>query len=291
MIAAPQFVQFAQSVLAAGTAEIGMHLHAWDSPPLVPLTTDDLALQPYLFEYPTAVMREKIHALTATLEDTLGVKMVSHRAGRWGLDERYAELLLDEGYTVDCSVTPLLSWREELGDPDGSGGPDYREFPRHPYWLDPRDVSKPGTSPLLEVPLTVVAFWPQAVRDVVSSSVHLPRPLAGLVHVARRAVGRFVPEVVWLRPNGRNAAHLRRVVRRVAGERLPYAEFALHSSELMPGGSPTFPTERSIEGLYATLEDLFAEVTRRFDGATLAEFRRRFAGQSLAFAGDSSREI
>jgi hypothetical protein len=47
----------------------------------------------------------------------------------------------------------------------------------------------------------------------------------------------------------------------------------LHSSELMPGGSPTFSTEREIDLLYAHLDELFAESSRFFAGATLAGFR------------------
>jgi hypothetical protein len=72
MILSPVFRRFAADVLARGTAEIGMHLHAWNSPPLKSLTTDDARTNPYLIEYPPDVMREKIHSLTATLEDALG---------------------------------------------------------------------------------------------------------------------------------------------------------------------------------------------------------------------------
>ena len=46
------FVEFARDVIARGAGEIGMHLHAWNSPPLVPLTSDDFRFHPYLIEYP-----------------------------------------------------------------------------------------------------------------------------------------------------------------------------------------------------------------------------------------------
>ena len=45
----------------------------------------------------------------------------------------------------------------------------------------------------------------------------------------------------------------------------------IHSSELMPGGSPNFPTERSIERLYETLESLFAFAAARFRPVTMGE--------------------
>src|SRR5262245_11322980 len=66
------FVEFGRDVLARRAGEIGMHLHAWNSPPIVPLTDDDFHFQPYLVEYPEPVMREKVKRMTALLEDTFG---------------------------------------------------------------------------------------------------------------------------------------------------------------------------------------------------------------------------
>ena len=34
----PFYIEFARDVIARGTAEVGMHLHAWNSPPTEPLT-------------------------------------------------------------------------------------------------------------------------------------------------------------------------------------------------------------------------------------------------------------
>src|SRR5688572_7068432 len=84
------FVAFGRDVAARGAGEIGMHLHAWNSPPLVPLNGDDFGSQPYLIEYPAPVMAEKIKTLTHLLENRFEQKMLSHRAGRWALDGRYA---------------------------------------------------------------------------------------------------------------------------------------------------------------------------------------------------------
>jgi hypothetical protein len=55
-----------------------------------------------------------------------------------------------------------------------------------------------------------------------------------------------------------------------------YAEFMIHSSELMPGGSPRFPTADSIEALYDTLEALFASACAAFTGCTMSEYFERF---------------
>src|SRR5262245_13173994 len=129
MATSEAFVEFGRDVLARGAGEIGMHLHAWNSPPLVPLTADDFHHQPYLVEYPDAVMREKIATMTRLLEDRFDQHIFSHRAGRLGFDSRYARMLLDEGYRVDSSVSPNLDWRSTPGAPGGKGGNDYRAFP------------------------------------------------------------------------------------------------------------------------------------------------------------------
>src|SRR5687768_264695 len=134
MASCPVFREFALDMLRRDAGEVGMHLHAWDSPPIVPLTRDDHANHPYLYEFPESVMRQKVAVMTDLLEETFERKMVSHRAGRWGLNETYARVLADFGYVVDCSVTPLLSWRSCKGDPAGAGGPDFTTFPDAAYF-------------------------------------------------------------------------------------------------------------------------------------------------------------
>jgi hypothetical protein len=280
MMLSPTFRALARDVIARGSGEIGMHLHAWNSPPLEPLTRDDAEAQPYLIEYEPDVMREKIHTLTGTLEDTLGVKMVSHRAGRWSFDERYAEMLLEEGYRVDCSVTPLVSWASTLGDPKGIGGTDYTNFPHEAYWISLDDISRPGSSHLLEVPVTIVSFRPNIIKRLLDVADSLPRPLAPVSALTHRITNRVSKPAEWLRPTGHNSRRLGDVVDLVVDRRRQYAEFMLHSSELMPAGSPTFPDAQSIEALYADLELLFERVASRFRGMTLSEFHDEVAGSS-----------
>jgi hypothetical protein len=276
MALTPEFVELGRDALRRGTAEIGMHLHAWDSPPHVPLTDDDAGNHPFLTEYPLAVMRDKIRAQTRLLEDVFGIPMRSHRAGRWSFDERYAGILIAEGYVVDCSVTPHISWRANKGDPRGNGGGDYTTFPEEPYFVDPRDIRRPGSSPLLEVPLTVIPrprSWRMAERWVPAS------PSRSLVS---RALRRLLPPARWLRPNGRNRADLLDIIRTLASTGRRHAEFMLHSSELMPGGSPTFRDEGAIERLYGDLRALFALAATECRPATLTEFHASFTNGGVA---------
>ena len=256
------FVEFGRDVIKRNAAEIGMHLHAWNSPPLVPLTTDDFRYQPYLIEYPVSIMEEKIAFMTELLESTFGVKMVSHRAGRWAFNIQYAKLLVKYGYTTDCSVTPGVSWRKSTGAPSGAGGTDYRRYPRSYYFVDLHDVSQSGNSPLLEVPMTILS--PPLRRYVT---------LFGGTDILSRAASKAFPSR-WLRPGRNNLRSMMRIVDSARINSSSYVEFMLHSSEFMAGGSPTFPDGDSIEALFGNLESLFEFASRHFNGVTLGEYRQ-----------------
>ncbi|MDA2925557.1 deacetylase, partial [Acidobacteria bacterium AH-259-L09] len=258
------FVDFGKDILQERRAEIGMHLHAWNTPPLVPLTQDDFRFLPYLFEYPANVMREKVSVMTELLESTFDVEITSHRAGRWGLNEVYAHILIEKGYCVDCSVTPHVSWSRDLGDPKQSGGADYSDFPDEAYCVDLNDISRPGYSNLLEIPVTIFSAQSPFRTLLHLASRNLPK--------VRALVNQYFPLAYWLRPNGRNRKNMLDMVRRAIREKRRYLQLVLHSSEVMPGGSPSFPGAEDIEALYADLEVVFQLVNRTCRAVTLKEF-------------------
>jgi hypothetical protein len=184
------------------------------------------------------------------------------------LTARYARLLVEYGYQTDCSVTPFVSWTNVKGAPNRAGGCDFTGFPSRPYFLDLHDISREGDSPLLEAPVTIVRKYrfAQPIED------HLP--------LVRRFVGRAFPAVVWMRPTQWNRRFLIELLRRARGGNAPYVQFMLHSSELMPGGSPTFRNAASVEKLYEDLEALFETAAGHFRGATLREFREAWAARA-----------
>lgn len=271
MARSDEFQSFGRDVLARGAGEIGMHLHAWNSPPIVPLTSDDDRYAPYLIEYPLDQIRQKVRVMTQTLEDTFGVKMLSHRAGRWSFNEQYARTLVENDYRVDCSVTPHVSWAFCKGAPSGRGGTDYSRFPESQYFLDLSDISKPRDSSLLELPVTIVKtrHYPTFVESA-------RRKLSGSFY-GTTVMRRVFPDVQSLMPNGRNGEAMLQIVEIARREGRPYIQMAIHSSELMPGGSPKFSTPHSIDRLYEDLEGLFASASRHFRGQTLADYYQRAA--------------
>jgi len=166
-------------------------------------------------------------------------------------------------------VTPHKSWRSMLGDPAGRGGPDYRRFPETAYFMDPDAIGHAGSSPLLQVPVTILPVHVSAWARTLRASL-------GRVPYVRRRVLRWLPEYSWLRPTGANGSELLEVLSAAKTQRRDYAEFMIHSSELQAGGSPTFPTQQHIDKLYEDLEMLFERSTQDWTGRTLKEYHDAF---------------
>ncbi|MBR1254956.1 hypothetical protein JQ634_14740 [Bradyrhizobium sp. AUGA SZCCT0240] len=275
------FAEMGRDLIARGAGEIGMHLHAWNSPPIHPMTSDDSWYQPFLIEYPEDEIRKKIEFQTRFLEDVFGVKMLSHRSGRWALNAFYADVLRDLGYRVDCSVTPHVDWRSTKGDPDGAGGTDYRGFSEQHYWMSEQNIALPGTSSLLEVPMTIISRSP----TLLTRATRACENISDLPDKARRHIW----PLDWLRPTGSNLTSMLRILDVAISQNRPYVEFMIHSSELMPGGSPYFPSIESVEKLYRDLNELFSQAVKHCCGSTLTEFHNRVLLSSCSdYDGDAN---
>jgi hypothetical protein len=265
------FQAFGRDVLRRKTAEIGMHLHAWNNPPEFSLTGDDYKHQPFLIEYPAEVMEQKINFLTSLLRDVFQSDIVSHRAGRWAFNSTYAKLLVKYGYLVDCSVTPHVSWTQTLGSPQGKGGTDYTDFPTRPYFIDLDRIDCAGDSPLLELPATVV-----------HSKLYRIAPWTYSVRGLRRFAYRYRPKQLWLYPGESSLPQMLEAVDTAVAENWPFIEFVIHSSELMPGGRDMFQGDAAIDVLYSELRTVFQRISENFAGATLAEFRAQWIQANAA---------
>ena len=266
----PLFRKLAKKWIKENRAEIGMHLHAWNTPPLHRLTEDDFYNQPLLIEYPVDVMRQKLEFMTRLLEDTFEVRVTSHRAGRWGFNETYAKLLVELGYKVDCSVTPGISWERVRG------GPNYKGFPTEAYFVNLDNIRERGKSDLLEVPVSIVYIYSYFVERLFAISEKLA------VTIGNKLSAISSPKLTWLRPKRNNLKYMLRLLDRAISMKWTYVEFMLHSSELMPGGSPRFKTQEAVDKLYHDIEALFRKSNPHFEPATLSEFYQQFCDKTLS---------
>jgi len=276
MVADPLFRQTVGPYQESGRAEIGSHLHPWSTPPFADGEGEGFTHQAFPSELPIDLFERKMQHLTEAIASAFSRSPTSYRAGRYGFDASHVAVLEQLGYLVDCSVAPFMCYAGVQGRPGGCGGPDFRTARPGAYFLDRRDVNRPGDSRLLEVPITILfphrpsAWWPRVQQWLVDHAGSLPA----------RVLRRCGQAPVWFRPSpGRTANDLLRVYRVARRSGLPCAEMMFHSSELMPGGSPSFPDAPAIEELYRVLERTFEAIAA--DGAyavTLTEFRERYRG-------------
>ena len=243
----------------SGRCEIGAHLHPWSSPPFRP---EDLAAHTYPHNLPPELLERQLTELTQTIESELGVRPTTYRAGRNGFDGRTLPILERLGYTVDTSVDPLFNERRK-------GGPAFAGAPIRPYHPSYDDVRRPGTSTVLEIPITSATDpgLPKAVEAAYASLPAIPW---------RGALKRLGVQPVWLRPSYTPRDRMLAFASRLAAEGAPCLNVIFHSSELLPGGSPYTPDAASVERFLADLRALLEHATARLGavGRTCAEFAR-----------------
>jgi hypothetical protein len=145
--------------------------------------------------------------------------------------------------------------------------------------MDLEDISKPGNSALLEVPVTIVPESNYAL-----TTIHASLPQGSIL---QRGFRRLFPPLHWLRPNGKNLQSMLRILKQTHAEKRDCVEFMLHSSELMPGGSPRFPQDKDIASLYNDLETLFSTASRTFKGATLTDYYHEFCRRHIPSGEDT----
>lgn len=260
MLQNDDFVTFIKEGIASHTCELGMHLHAWNTPPLFTLSKGRNSGAPYLIEYPPEVMEEKVRSITDLIRQKFGFTPVSHRAGRWAMNDTYFRLLQKYGYKIDCSYTPGISWKSSNGQTAGFGGSDYMNVSHAPQMI--RKV--------LEVPVTVK----KTHRVFIPEKKTFRNTLATMYHALKG-------KNVWLRPNGNNLDEMLWLIDESVKTGSDYLMFMIHSSELMPGGSPTFPDKDSIATLYRHLKMIFDRIAKDYIGCTLEEYYERILPGNL----------
>jgi hypothetical protein len=239
------FVTFAQVALREARCEIGLHLHAWNTPPAYEIKQGRENPTPYLIEYPESIMSSKFDTMFNLLHAQFDTDIVSHRAGRWAMNKTYFDILMKYGLKIDCSVTPHVSWKNVQGV-------SYTDSPEEPFL----------EQTILEVPVTIRRLHSFFLNENKSP---IKRTISAIKSCLKG-------KTIWLRPNGNNVSEMLALIDHIEKSDSNYLMFMLHSSELMDGGSPTFRTHESIEKLYDDLEIIFNRISHNFTGITLKSY-------------------
>lgn len=256
---------------AADRAEIGTHLHSWTTPPFLPVPglTENDANHAFASELPDDLLASKIRNITEEITESFGKSPTSFRSGRYGFNKRVAEVLVGNGYLVDSSVTPFVSWSGHPGLPGGEGGPDFIYSSPYPSILDLPNGS------LTEIPITILpTIFP------LSFSIKLAQYYFRNVNdsILLRGFRKFFfrDQPVWLRPvPGTDHKLLKALLNVTIDMKLPFITMMFHSSELMPGCSKYRPDNQSVEDLYRLLDTFFAYLSvMNIGSSTLSEAAR-----------------
>lgn len=244
-----------RDLFATGRCEIGAHLHPWSSPPY---REEDLVGR-YPSQLKDSELEPQLRELTEAIETSIGVRPVSYRAGRHGFDTRSLAILERLGYLVDTSVDPLFNETRK-------GGPSFAGATVSPYWPDRGDLLRPGTSNVLEIPVSsaTAPALPKTLERLFTSLPAIPW---------RGYFKRLGLRAVWLRPSYSNVDDAKGLASALVARGVPTLNMLFHSSELVPGGSPYNRTAADVDRFFERLERVFEHIMKRLEarGVTYRE--------------------
>jgi hypothetical protein len=258
----PRSAEVLRGLLARGDCEIGAHHHAWETPPC---SADDVQRHPYASWLPRQQFERQIESLSSAIESAVGARPVSYRSGRFGFSADHVPALERAGFLVESSVAPLFYEAHK-------GGPDFVEAPLRPYFLAYDSATRPGSSGVLEIPVSagLNRRLPARLQYMYARA---PRP-----YTTKRVLRALrLVRMRWLRPSWSSLADMKAFGRDLARAGELVLNLIFHSSEAIVGGSPYNRTQAELDAFLDRL-DGFLEFATRDLGAVPLTFRE-FRGE------------
>lgn len=258
----PQSAEVLRAVLAQGDCEIGAHHHAWETPPC---TEEDVRRHPYALSLPLNQFDAQLRSLTDAITTAVGTRPISYRSGRFGFSAAHVSSLEQQGYRIDSSVAPLFYEAHKQG-------PDFVEAPLTPYFLAYDNATRPGTSQVLELPISAALN-----RRVPAFIAHAYARVPFNYHVKRLLRLSGIARLQWLRPSYSSADDMKALGRRLVDRGAPILNLLFHSSEGIIGGSPYNRTQGELDAFYDRLSQFLTYATQELGATpmTFAEYREQ----------------
>lgn len=247
-------ISILKPIADTGNCEIGHHLHCWTTPPFQKegsAGVDAAWVHAYQSELPDSLFMEKAEVLRVAIEKTYARSPASHRAGRWGIDQRSLEWLIENGFKADSSVVPLMSYSRNMGRT--KGGSSFYSAPRAPYLYKGKSIHENHNASLIEIPVSI--YIPRSFLSRLCAS-YIRRELPGhkiVDHLFRTIGGTRILRPDHTCPPG----VLVHMVENVIEEDLPILNLVLHSSELALGCSPSSSRMEDRDRVWQSLEEVF----------------------------------
>jgi peptidoglycan/xylan/chitin deacetylase (PgdA/CDA1 family) len=259
----PRSAEVLRTLRSGGDCEIGAHHHAWETPPC---TAEDVRRHPYASMLPLRQFEAQLESLTQAIDQAVGARPVSYRSGRFGFAAGHVAGLERLGYEVESSIAPLFYEAHK-------GGPDFVEAPLRPYFLAYDSAVTPGTSGILEVPVSA-ALNRSLPRSLRRAYARAPWP-----YTTKRVLRALrLLKMRWLRPSYSSFEDMSALARDLARNDVPVLNLLFHSSEAIVGGSPYNRTEAELASFLDRLERFFVYAIGdlRAAPATFSEFRAEY---------------
>ncbi|WP_438725815.1 polysaccharide deacetylase family protein [Parasphingorhabdus sp. DH2-15] len=222
--------------VSKGVAAVGAQLHPWVSPPFSEETNN---FNSFAGNLPKELERAKLLSLVEKIEHSIGQAPIIYRAGRYGAGPNTAQILHEAGILIDTSVRSKFDY-------SGSDGPNYKDHPVKPYWLDE------GHN-LLELPLTTM-FWGLLRRQ---GDFIFPR-LSNRPTLRAALARTNLLERIALTPEGITVDEAIRAIDMALDEHLQLLTFSFHSPSLQPGHTPYVRNRDDLDRLYDWWRRVFA---------------------------------
>ncbi|MGL6075991.1 MAG: hypothetical protein ACRC8S_17680 [Fimbriiglobus sp.] len=223
-----------QSLAQRPRTEIGLHIHPWNTPPLVDAERVP-ASESFLHHLPWPIQKAKLDTMISIFSAS-HFQPTCFRGGRYSTSPQIQDFLSQHGLWVDGSVLPGNTWPEP-------GAPDYRNRDFYPRRIlletEPRRV-------VWELPLTFGntcldqhrgARWLHYAKTKIGRMLHLTAILDRLQLVSQ----------CWLNFENSHGQRMMPFLDVLRLLRPPCVIFTLHSSSLLPNGSPYNRTEQDVQ--------------------------------------------
>jgi hypothetical protein len=248
---------FFRMVLDKGRAEIGAHMHPWNTPPF----KEELSIYNSMMKnLPSDLQRDKIINLSNLIEEKFGMRPTSFRAGRFCLTQLISSTLLELNYSVDSSVTPFINWEAECG------GINFYGYPYYPYQIPLKSDAQSHKvgGRLWEVPITIgfnhLPFKLYAsIYDVLSTNRLKRLRLCGMAH----RLG-FLRKI-WLSPELSSHKEMKQLSKAIIRLGISVLNLFFHSTSLAPGLSPFVKTDKHKRSFFTNLELFFLWLHDNYD--------------------------
>jgi glycosyltransferase involved in cell wall biosynthesis len=226
-----------KQIFKSGKATLGLHLHAWETPPDHPMKREG---QIYQSSMPQELHLQTLQHLAKLFETVFGFRATTHRAGRYGISPGVMEDLAETGIVHDFSPSAGFDFRSQ-------GGPDFTRLGAHPFYHRTRmgDI--------------ITCLPPSGARAIKRTQVFLPQNLNTIANFKsatgwRETLQTNLTAPMRLTPEGNSSGAMIALARALARSHVPLLTLSFHSSTLTPGATPYTKDKQDVKDFLARLE-------------------------------------